>query len=1115
MALSPREFVEEVDKFFDIIEQRRKSVSNQDSKRVKFGNIDIYDIKDEVVEITVSLHRLFISQQSINNLSPQDTSKVIKKACVIALACVCQFFKEFDFSQESNFWQFFGEETGLSVNSSFYSKILEPVFVEEKIMIEPLPRYINYTSVIANEADLSVNCLDNILEIFAFYMKYFYPTLEIRDFFKDINFILDNSSWISSIPEGDELKETIKLAIPKISDIKERVIKVFEQLVEFVSYINNSKDVFSLANLDSLIEVFNNEYSINISFVLKDQQLKNKFLNLFPSVTPSKFKKVLLLSEQSEQLVTPLGETIIIKDFQLENLLYGTYKLGNQEYDVSPDFTLPSSFFTSLDKEKLFVYGNKIAYLSSEEYSIKIGYNESTLPIKKIFSNKNLVGYLWVSSKPLFEPVYLQKNDSEEIQELYQANESLNSSLYLKLTELKGVPKLELNLDYLIFVSKQNKGKKIEILNIDQPSIHKEFNADKVAYTGQITYPIKNKRPTKIDLLLVNGGELLKLKEFEPRLTRDMTDTMLFDVSTSKQVLPSRNIEFGNNHYFLFTVKNFDVKWVNESCEVTQFNNFGKYHVYEIKWIETERPLEIKVDYEHRWIFHNYISSKVDFKDYKNTQKGIDFKKNQFINIKDMSFKVTFNSDKIQYSNLKLSLAYNFENIVLDVRVSQINTLLGRDSNSIFIDEEFIKTLMAEHKELSYGRYTFKFKLNDTNILDVDTFYIPELYAEEQNDLYQQDDEIIVNLSTDDIPCFRNNKVSQNYLFDKTVSGNFITNSNKHIEFKKEIHTKKARLFNPYTEVTLKVEPDVAAFTFMQEGRFFNTDILNYYNLDKISLVMRAPQKDARLKVNNNVVKPLTTNNSGIILEPLKSIKGYLSKRDNIVSMQMAKQELSFQVVWNTKVSSFTTDKPLFSEESGLTFLMTYEGYSSAHIKFYITDQDGKNLDVKRISCGEDNAPKFLRYDRNKNCIFISCDGKKWENRLFTVWLEPSVLKNTKEVFIRGVHEYNNEKFGEIVFKNENQYSELKKLNTLAKNNPENPYVFFERGFVYSELSLTELAEKDFDKSLSCGLDDSEAKSYIELFKKDLKHNTLSKELVNLFYLVDKFYQDELLSDVE
>ena len=124
-------------------------------------------------------------------------------------------------------------------------------------------------------------------------------------------------------------------------------------------------------------------------------------------------------------------------------------------------------------------------------------------------------------------------------------------------------------------------------------------------------------------------------------------------------------------------------------------------------------------------------------------------------------------------------------------------------------------------------------------------------------------------------------------------------------------------------------------------------------------------------------------------------------------------------------------------------------------------------------------------------------------------------MKNVKEVFIKGVHEYNNETFGEVVFKNENQYPDIKNLNVLAKNNPENPYVFFERGFMYSELNLPELAKKDFDKSLSCGLDDSEAKSYIELFKKDLTHNILGSDLLNLFHLVDKFYQDELLLDVE
>ena len=111
MALSPREFVEEVEKYFVIIEQKRKNLRNEKSyhieQRVRLGSIDVSELKEEIIEITISLHRLFIAEQTINNLSAVDTEKILKRARLIALAGITESFKKYDNKQEDNFWQFY------------------------------------------------------------------------------------------------------------------------------------------------------------------------------------------------------------------------------------------------------------------------------------------------------------------------------------------------------------------------------------------------------------------------------------------------------------------------------------------------------------------------------------------------------------------------------------------------------------------------------------------------------------------------------------------------------------------------------------------------------------------------------------------------------------------------------------------------------------------------------------------------------------------------------------------------------------------------------------------------------------------------------------------------
>ena len=53
------------------------------------------------------------------------------------------------------------------------------------------------------------------------------------------------------------------------------------------------------------------------------------------------------------------------------------------------------------------------------------------------------------------------------------------------------------------------------------------------------------------------------------------------------------------------------------------------------------------------------------------------------------------------------------------------------------------------------------------------------------------------------------------------------------------------------------------------------------------------------------------------------------------------------------------------------------------------------------------------------------------------------------------------------------------------------------------------------DSSIGLGLDDEEARGYIEVFRESLSNNLLTYELSQITRLAKKLYTDELLLEVE
>jgi len=1120
MALSPRQFVEEVEELYKLIEEKLNKKKTElgllPSERVRFGQVDFSNIKDKLLEITVALHRLYVTQQSIDNRPVAETLAILKKAKTLSLAGVCETFKNYTVKKDETFWQYFSSQAGIYVNYLFYNKILEPALVDNNIIFPNWNKSDSFNKIIAKESELSPSSTEKVMKIFHTYWKYFHPLDSITDFLIDIE-KGEKSYYLNQLPKLYTERENIHQHYEGLSEIKDKIVIVFNDLISFSNYVINKPQLLTLTSLEESITEFGKIYKKDITYLFKTEELKNKFIKIFPSISLSTFISLLKKESDLTQITLPDNSTITIKEFiEKQEFFYGIYTIDTTKYQVLPNQSFDVKHFTSIERDKIFVEGKKIIVRSFHEFIPYIGITESFVKPVKIFRNGNWEGYLWYFNRPSIDTLTIK---SEKVPILpLEPQENIISSLNLKLnTDNNEEPIFSLLLDDLFVISNEYKNKKINIINTDQTSIFHEIAIDSegVGYTGKINYPIKTKKPQRIDLYLVHDNNPIDIKNHSPNITYYLSDSILFDANLKTNISPSkRDMKLSSSKLYLFTTKTFEDKWVSNVCEVNSYNKFGNYNVYEIEWIDKTKPLEININNKYQWHFSKCVELDIEVKKETKENHYINYKENQVLNLKDINLILSSKDNNFSIKDIEVSTYYNFNLISSKNLISSINTLLERNENHGIIDESFIKKLLLSNSDVKYGKYEIVFSYNSIIIGKTKLCIIPKLELLEVNDLFIEQDQVILTLKSD-VPCFKNKKTKQNYLFDKLAKCKF-TFSNKVVESTVSEYTKSIILHCPYTILELKYRPNVIGYRFIQNNRIYATDLIDFYDLDKTSLALRLnPKYDIRLRVNNNVVKPLTPNRSGIVIEQLDPIKNYMIQPNNDVAIQIGGHELNFKVLWNPKITKFSCNDILLSPENGISFSISYDGPVNSYLKFYLTDDYSRNIEVRKISCGDDHAPKFIRYDMNKNCIFLTCDGKAWENRNFIIHLEPETIKNIQMIRLRGVYDYNNASFGELVFNNENLEPEIHRINQNVKANPENPYLYFERGFLYSEMNEFGMANQDFNKSLELGLDDQEALGYINMFKSSLNINLLSYELGQISHLAQKLYAEELLLDVK
>lgn len=955
MALGPREFIEEVNKIYNIIDKRRTS------SITKLGDISISDILEEVFEISAALQRLYSLQKTIDNLSEQETSNLLRKARFIALLGVCEFFKIYDNKSEYSFWEKFSQESGFTVNDNFIYKILEQALIDIKILFSKTRE--NILSVIALEANLSEHYIKDIIVLFGEYIKYFYPCIEIKEYLLEIK-LEKNSLLFDSLPE--ESKNSIITSYKRLNKIENKVILIISELVSFCTFTEFSDKLLDYNNINSLIDKYSQYCKSDIYNILINDEIKKLFLSYIKGISIKKLILILnSLKNQNDdfEITLPNLEKSNVTDFvNSSEVIYGRYKFLDYELDVLPYPYLDIDFLCNLNDNQVNIFGNKIILKSNIEFDINIGNIEADILPSEIYKENNFNGFIWISDRPVVSTIHILSDTFET--EKIEPTEKIIADLTLKLFEDEYTPSFKLLLSNLILISPDNSSSKIDIFNTDNYSIG-ELNIDKngIGFLGENLYDINNKKPNILEFHFFNKDKLLNLKYFEPKISYILDDSILFNTLNKKVILPNENIEEKIERLYLFTTKNYENKWFNDVCEVVSYTPFGKWNVYEIIWVDRTKSLEINLDRRHKWKFNegDHLHFEVVTNKKIDNSNLIKFKENHISSIDDIKIIIS-ESDKIK--DLDLRLSFNFNKLNHFVKVGYLNDLLGKNKNNNIIDSSLFLKIIDNYNP---GRYDIEIFYKNKQLFSYTFFILPKFEIIEENNIYLEGDDIIISLSSN-YPCFRNGKTIQTYLFEKKAKCFFDIKQNNIISSRKLPYFKKVRIYDPFTEFEIVYEPEIIGFRFIKDNKLFQANKISFYEIDKKSIILRNPLKEARLKVNNQLVKPVHSNNQGIAIENLSLVKNYLNKIDNDIVFITNKLEISFQIIYYPNVNCLYTYNNIYSNNQ-IYFFMSYQGPQNSLIKFVLEDIDAKPIEIKKVFCEDDLSPRFIKYDKEKKCF--------------------------------------------------------------------------------------------------------------------------------------------------
>ncbi len=868
-------------------EDEYKSLNRILPKRIKFDELDLQDLKIEMLRIHKTLQwRKF-----------QLDNDILTKARFVAIAGICEMIKD-EFT--GNFWNLYKSYIGWDHDSYVYDNLWEVGFHEIGILLIKNYNRREFVQSLILESGIPKSRSGDLIRFFIIYWRYF------RDYEKIEQLILDIKN--NEIDFWDLPKEDVQF-LREIIDQIEQYTTAFALTVEklgvIFSYIENSDKILSDCIDNYINEIILNTGIDPISILRDKRQLINLYKRIIGVINPYKLKILIQKQPPGEKIKLPSGKSE--KNNKYHKPSYGIYTISETKYTC-----LPSTAYTLNDLEDLpydkIIKGSNVVILKSESViTVMVNSKNRNDLVREFYNAQRLFkGYIFFKVIQPAEKLIIRTSNKKIIETIVDKDD-FKFRVNLKCSYKKKIPNLYLEI------------KKFRIKNENLANqkllIHSDFSEFQMPLqlfkhgVGEINDEIinvENPSPDNHRLFVVDNNEEpvrinYKLVEYEFFLDK----LMLFSPA-SYQIFPTKEKtphKYAPNELILYCYKKIstnDIQIYNLSIQ--KVKSCGDYNIFLLRWRNKSDYCKLVFD-DLIWIFDKPLEINIQLTKTKSYEtEGLIFNNYQGKGINDFELKFFPFFDESIISDLYLNIIVNdedpyqiaFQKINFQ-KISGCYYLTGTELQQI-IDPVWSPEKGNSRIEISICSVDLKF--------DTKWFYVfPELRIE-YPDYILEGDTVFACVTEENENEFEVDLFDENN--DSTGRLNIIFNNNQLINNNYKYHH-EYKIELPKTKFNIEYTPMIYGVKLIDKVSKVINDPFDLYFHDIINISLIISFSDFIIKVNEIRYMPKVKLINNLYIFSLEDIKPYITKYHNTIKILTGDllEIKSFNIFYNVKIFNF------------------------------------------------------------------------------------------------------------------------------------------------------------------------------------------------------------------
>lgn len=552
-------------------------------------------------------------------------------------------------------------------------------------------------------------------------------------------------------------------------------------------------------------------------------------------VTPVQFKKI-LQQHRYEHVILPDGSQQICGNLLDKIIDYGHYKIGEEEYRVTPNLRIGLEDMKKWEYETVKDFKGITYYKKKELFS-------APGEVVRGFIEGDEKFYVWCSATSIGEAYEI---DGKRI----RGKEGFfwNPRLCLVWGDGETPPSLQIEIGKLVCFYPEYKGKKLKV-RIGGQTKEYWLNLDGCLSESNLEFELDG-----------NTQKLILSASIEKQILEEKTFTldnhMLFSGSAREQIKSYGETSkvtkrrFGESKYYLFSIANQEELKFREDIggkkhiEVSKIGEFGRYNIYDVRW-ESGENFSLKVG-EYGWQFERKKFLEWWFKNNNNV----------FCSVKDMDVRVNTNINigRVGEVFLLKILDRDYTPITNDLEIEDSIIALG-DGRFQINGETILENALEQ--DLPPGEYRLDLRSGD--FVYGRTFYIIPKIEIKWPMLLEENKKSLVHISAEE-SILRKPKTTENVkMLDVSIYGKVNESYRKPFRIEPEKVSIKIGFSKP--QVTKEYDEKIYVFGYRlyikskDSDKFETVRELNYYDINRaVLLVFTRPRELVELMINEECI---------------------------------------------------------------------------------------------------------------------------------------------------------------------------------------------------------------------------------------------------------------------